>query len=575
MDKAKVPYGNVIRQEIQLVPDPKNKAYLPWASVASLSGGRKAKTLFFAKWEDDESYNGSKTIANLPINENFKALARIYGGLGNGKFVTFDCPLQDVRTNLWYCRNKQIISSDMVCDSTEDCWDKSDEDATLCRGSNNKLIQISKCVNITILVIGYIVSVAYFSFVTCNERWSVVESGITREDVLCQRCRETTDLTDTDTSPWKPVQAATYFNDVFEVCKKFEDWNNARWGEAPKKEDFSKIVDKYKSLHKRAKKDKNCRKQLLMLMRFIKNLSLLDSFKYTCFEIINCLIALEHEELHSNEDPTSANRCIKKTLAGNWIVSDFVIRSKEQIDCISRRKRWIKEVFGLDCFNSTAVTLTLTLTVFLYLADTIMPYFDSHMDASLSITINHIEQFFITSDSKAKEISFIDLTITKYYYYLVSVFSSLVLAIFYMANLSVFKKSPESMFFSKSRFANTKLGKACVYFPVILPYHFLALEYAHNHYRRIKTKKEIKDVLEKMRLENNGHERSKNIDAFLKLETDLNNISDYASELNRIIIGSFIINLLAEGGPQLIVMTSLLLAECEVNVKVEINVMPY
>ena len=234
MDKAKIPYGKIIRQEIQLVLDPKTKSHLPWVSFASLSGGRNDKKLFFAKWEEDKRYDGSKMISNLPINENFKALARIYGDLGNGKFVTFDCPLKDVTTNLWYCKSKQNIRSDKVCDGKEDCWDKSDEDAKLCRGSNNKLIQISKCVNITILVLGYIVSAAYFWFATSKTQWSEVDGGIMTSD-------DTNTLTDKDTET---------FNALFEVCKKFEDWNNARVGKGPTKEDFSKIIEKYKPFMK-------------------------------------------------------------------------------------------------------------------------------------------------------------------------------------------------------------------------------------------------------------------------------------------------------------------------------------
>ena len=546
MTKAKIPYGNIIRQEIQLILDPKNKSYLPWVSSASLSGGRNDKKVFFAKWEDDKSYDGSKLITKLPINENFKVLARIYGDLGDEKFVTFDCPLEDLSTNLWYCKiYVQTISSDQVCDSKEDCYDKSDEDETLCRGSNNKLIQISKFVNITILVIGYIVSAAYFSFATCKTQWSEVDCVIMEKD-------DTNGRNDTDTET---------FNAVFDVCKKFEDWNNARLGQGPTKTDFSKIIEKYKSFHEAAKTDDCGREQILRLKRCIKSLSISHSFKYTCLEIANALIDMEHEELHAQEDSTAANRCIKKTLAGDWIIADFVIQSKERNDCLSRLKRRTKEVFGIQCFNGTAITITVTLTIFIYLIDTLIPYFDSHMDASLAITINHIEKFFITSDSKAKEISFVHLTITKYYYYFVGVFSSVVLATYYIANLSVFKSSPESLLCSTSPFGRTKIGTACSYIPVILPYHFMALEYVRNHYRRVKIENEMKELIETMSLEENLRVRNENIGHFMKLESELKQNLDYAAELNRIIIGSFVINLLTEGGPQLIVTTSLLVAE--------------
>jgi hypothetical protein len=123
--------------------------------------------------------------------------------LGHEKIVTFDCPLKDVSTNLWYCKSKQTIRSGKESEGTEDCWDGSDEDSTLCRGSNNKLVQISKCVNITILVLGYIVSAAYFSFGKSETRWSEVDDVIMTRD-------DTNTFTDTDTET---------FNAVFEVCK--------------------------------------------------------------------------------------------------------------------------------------------------------------------------------------------------------------------------------------------------------------------------------------------------------------------------------------------------------------------
>ena len=545
MDKTNLPYGEIIRQEVQLIVDPKKNPRLPWVSFASLSGGRNGKQLFFVKWDRHDSYNDSKMITNLPINEEFKVLVRSYGDLGDETYITFDCPLKDLSTNLWYCQNKQTISSDKVCDTKEDCYDKSDEDATLCRGSNNKLIQISKCVNITLLVIGYIVSAAYFSFRTATARWSDVDNVIMEKD-------DANPLTDTDIET---------FNEVFEVCKKFQEWNNTRLVKCPKKEDFSKIVEKYKLLHEGSKTDKRCRQEMLMMKMCIKNLSLSDSFKYTCFEIMNCLINLEHNELHANEDPTAANRCIKKTLAGNWIVSEFVIQSKEKNDCMARLKRRIKERFNITCFNGTALTITVTLTILLYLIDTIIPYLDSHMDASLTITINHIEKFFITSVSKSKEISFIHLTVTKYYYFFVGMFSSLVLAVYYLANLSVFTSSPESLLCSSSHFGRTKLGRACSYLPAIFPYHFLASEYVCNNYRRNQKENEMKRLLETMILEDNPHVRNEQIGTFMKLGRDLKQNCDYAADLNRIITGFFIINLLTEGGPQLIVTTSLLVAE--------------
>jgi hypothetical protein len=100
-------------------------------------------------------------------------------------------------------------------------------------------------------------------------------------------------------------------------------------------------------------------------------------------EITDCLISLEHEELHLHEDATASNRCVKKTLAGDWIVSNFVIQSKERHDLLSRLKRQIRAFFGLRCFNGTFITITIILAVLMYLLDTAMPYYDSYLDASV------------------------------------------------------------------------------------------------------------------------------------------------------------------------------------------------
>ena len=315
MKKANIPYGKIIRQEIQLILDPKQKTYLPWISVKSLSGGMNNRKLFFAKWEGDESYKRSKMIQNLPINQNFKALLRSYADLGGEQFVTFDCLLNELNTKSWYCKSKQVIRSDEVCNTKEDCWDASDEDPMLCRGSNNNLVQISKCVNITLLVLGYIVSASYYSFATSKIRCSEVDA-------------ETIPMY--ATKPFADIDTET-FNVLFEVCKKFQVWNNSHVGQGPRTEDFVKIIERYKFFHEAATRDKKCRVQLLMMKRCIRNLSLSDSFRYTCMEITDCLISLEQIELHSHEDATAANRCIKKILAGDWIVSNFVIQSKARV----------------------------------------------------------------------------------------------------------------------------------------------------------------------------------------------------------------------------------------------------
>ena len=100
-NKAVLTIGKVIEQQIQLVTDPIMNSYSPWISIQDMSGGLGDNRTFFASWYGNETFNVNKTIQNLPINENFKSILRIYGILNSDeqnveKFVTFDCVLPDV-----------------------------------------------------------------------------------------------------------------------------------------------------------------------------------------------------------------------------------------------------------------------------------------------------------------------------------------------------------------------------------------------------------------------------------------------------------------------------------------------
>ena len=154
MKKATIPFASIERQEIQLITDPKNRTRMPWESLSSISGGQ----IFFAKWEKGENYDSTKVINKLPVDQNFKTIARIYGSLNGSdgsnveRYIIHDCPLRGTNTNKWQCvfNHEKIIESRQLCDGHNDCCeeatkctDESDEDPGRCKGANNKMIVVS------------------------------------------------------------------------------------------------------------------------------------------------------------------------------------------------------------------------------------------------------------------------------------------------------------------------------------------------------------------------------------------------------------------------------------------------
>ena len=98
--------------------------------------------------------------------------------------------------------------------------------------------------------------------------------------------------------------------------------------------------------------------------------------------------------------------------------------------------------------------------------------------------------------------------------------------------------------------------------PLVLPYHFMAMQFVSTEYRKMKKEDEMKEVLATADLiKDSDEEQEEGIRSFLKLQRKLEKILSFKAELKRIIVGSFMINLLAEGVPQLIVMTSLLVSQ--------------
>ena len=300
MHKAIMPYGRVIRQEIQLIPDTRNRTFLPWVSPNLISGGiRKTKKVFFTKWEEKDNYNDTKMIKKLPINEEFKTITRVYGSLSQleniseDRFITFDCAKssKNISTNIWRClKSLEEIQSSQVCDGKLDCcladgpcFDKSDEEPEKCKGSNNKLVLLSKCVFITTAILGYLVTIFVWSPVIV--KIPIVEDIISRlsmfnfwSPIISKMRCSTASISDVFDEPKElnDLDEVT-FNLLLQVCKNFEDWSNFNGGECPTESDFTDIRRLYKSLH-----DENEFGHLRSIHRCIKNFSAVDDFKYTC-----------------------------------------------------------------------------------------------------------------------------------------------------------------------------------------------------------------------------------------------------------------------------------------------------
>ena len=93
MDKADMVFGKVLRQDYQLLLDPEKKSFLPWEFDGSKSGALdRKKSIFFAKWDHNDSFEDFKLINDLPIDEHFLTVVRIYAKLKQTEndFLTYN-----------------------------------------------------------------------------------------------------------------------------------------------------------------------------------------------------------------------------------------------------------------------------------------------------------------------------------------------------------------------------------------------------------------------------------------------------------------------------------------------------
>ena len=301
--KAEIPFTRTVRQDVQL-------KYTPHQKLLGEVDQRYEKS-FFASWNEMSNFSETKSIDDLPIDEEFSAIVRIMveqlGSKTSNKdvYITVDCEQGKMNTSLWFCENKQQIYGSKICDGEKDCVDNSDESSYLCFGTNMKLLVIVKSVNITILICGYLVFSALF-FASKKVLKEEMSNGptFTAEEIECCKL-------------------------VFRVCKKNAAQIDRIPGGVASTKDFTPVVEKYKTLHDDGSIDK-----IRFLFCCIRNLALNESLKSTCMDLSSVLISLEHNGFH--KDSNQSNKRLKDTLSTNWSLSNFMIESEERTGFISR-----------------------------------------------------------------------------------------------------------------------------------------------------------------------------------------------------------------------------------------------
>ena len=102
--KAEIPFAKTIRQDVQLT-------YTPHHNLRAEEYERYDRS-YFATWNGRNHFNESKSIEDLPIDEEFGVILRIMvKRLGTDTsqedvYITIDCKLEKLNTSLWFCKNK-------------------------------------------------------------------------------------------------------------------------------------------------------------------------------------------------------------------------------------------------------------------------------------------------------------------------------------------------------------------------------------------------------------------------------------------------------------------------------------
>ena len=106
--KADIPFMKMIRQDVQL-------NYNPYHNMKAQEYERYGR-YYFASWNEDDNFEKSKSIEELPIDEDFDVTIRImvkqlgFSSSNENIHITVDCNYNKINTSLWFCKNKKALS---------------------------------------------------------------------------------------------------------------------------------------------------------------------------------------------------------------------------------------------------------------------------------------------------------------------------------------------------------------------------------------------------------------------------------------------------------------------------------
>ena len=513
----------VVRQDVQL-------SYTPFNNLMDKEH-ESYDTIYFATWNETDNFEEFKSIEDLPIDENFDTTIRImfkhlgFNSSNENVHITVDCPSNQINTSLWFCRNKQQIYSAQICNGEKNCADESDESPEMCKGTNIKLLVIVKSVCISFLALGYLLfSILSFGTKIISKDKVSNDYHFSQDEIDCCKL-------------------------LFTVCKKFAARTNEKSCNDADSRDFKEIVEKYKYLHTSGNF-----KQVNFLHTCIKNLALDTSLTSTCMLLSSYLINLELKGLH--DDPKAANESMKKMLSENWRTSNFMIEAEERNGIISKTLTSFMQLLPTYIGNNIGFVISISIILINLIVKPTLPYYDFFADLALSITMNHTKANFVTSEAKARAVSYINLDTNAYYFFLLNILSIGIMTKYCIINFPIIKNCKESILMS----ASSRRSNLLLLIYSIFPYHALVFEIMNIFYCKLKREQEIRNLLGNM-VKRDNQKIEEDIHLFLKLQNELESAFVAQSKLNKIMIGCGLIITFFENIPQAIVLLSLLHSE--------------
>ena len=166
------------------------------------------------------------------------------------------------------------------------------------------------------------------------------------------------------------------------------------------------------------------------------------------------------ERTKSQDDRNQPNDRMKKMLSKNWQTANFMIESEERTGIFSKITAFFKNLLPEVLASNIGYAFAISFIMYRLTVTPILPYCDFFADLSLATTMHHIQENFITSDSKARSVSYISLDINGYYFFLLNMISMGIMARFCWKNFPTIKDCEESILFSVLKATSNKGEKS-------------------------------------------------------------------------------------------------------------------